>query len=159
MQSLTDRPRRSTSALLSLTGLLALSTLALACSSGADPAPQPPTEVSDDDGAPEAPPEEPGEEPQESCSELAETPCRKSPDCTLVQDESQGSGYLCRAAQGPCEQGFRQEGNSREECEEREGCRFEPGDCYCPPEVTCVCGGGPPPRCVEAAASSTAPTS
>ena len=24
-----------------------------------------------------------------------------------------------------------------------------PGECYCPPGVQCICGGGPPPKCVE----------
>jgi len=39
---------------------------------------------------------------------------------------------------------------STEECRSTPNCEVVyPGGCYCPPEVKCVCGGGPPPICVE----------
>ncbi|MDY7093962.1 MAG: hypothetical protein SX243_13425 [Acidobacteriota bacterium] len=164
MQSLTDlRPAASRSRsgrlLLLVSSLLTTSALVLACGSGAEPTPQTQPQATGGETAPEAPPAEDAEAQEAACLSLAQTPCTKSPDCTLVQDESAESGYRCRAAQGPCEEGFRQQGSTQEDCESREGCRFEPARCYCPPEVTCVCGGGPPARCVEAGAPSTSPQS
>lgn len=158
MQSLTDprpphRRLRLAIHLLCLAGLLILGSWMLACSSGAEPAPRNQSATSKGETAADETAE------ATSCEGLDQTPCRKSPDCTLVQDESAESGYRCRAAEGPCEEGFRQEGSSREECENREGCRFQPANCYCPPEVTCVCGGGPPSRCAGAAEPSAAPSS
>lgn len=38
---------------------------------------------------------------------------------------------------------------SKKSCESKEGCKYIPaGPCYCPPNVRCICGGGPPPQCM-----------
>ena len=93
------------------------------------------------------------------CAALSEAACLESERCTLEVVEGEDSdgkaipegtgGYRCRAAEGPCETGFRQGSHSAEECVARSGCQFIPGRCYCPPGVVCICGGGPPPRCAE----------
>ncbi len=90
----------------------------------------------------------PIEEPEEpsSCVSHDQASCLDSPDCTLILD-SEESAYRCRQATAPCELSFRQAADTPETCEARAGCRFEPGRCYCPPDVNCICGGGPPPRC------------
>lgn len=102
--------------------------------------------------APSAPIPLPGDEPADACAGLDEMRCITSDECTLVLPE-EGREYRCRTAEGRCERGFRQHDGDAESCEAKEGCRFVPGQCYCSPNVTCICGGGPPPQCVEAAAA------
>ncbi|HEX9734430.1 MAG TPA: hypothetical protein VGG06_20860 [Thermoanaerobaculia bacterium] len=118
-------------------GIVVLALLGLACGAPSAPntsAPDPVTE-------PEA----------DACASLDEMQCITSAECTLILPEG-GREYRCRTAEGRCEQGFRQYDGDAEACEAKEGCRFVPGQCYCSPDVTCICGGGPPPQCVEAAA-------
>jgi hypothetical protein len=79
---------------------------------------------------------------------LTELACIDSVDCTLAVADGSPE-YFCRDAEGPCETGFRQRGDGADACEAKPGCRFVPGRCYCSPDVTCICGGGPPPQCVE----------
>jgi hypothetical protein len=103
--------------------------------------------------------EPPGTAKPPPCATLSEAACLESERCTLEVVEGEDGagkaipegtgGYRCRAAEGPCEIGFRQGSGSAEECAARPGCRFIPGRCYCPPGVVCICGGGPPPRCAE----------
>lgn len=107
--------------------------LALACGAQSPPNPRP----------------EPEPEPSDACAALDEMQCITSDECTLVLPEGERE-YRCRAAEGRCETGFRQHDGDAESCEAKEGCRFVPGQCYCSPDVTCICGGGPPPQCVEA---------
>jgi hypothetical protein len=59
--------------------------------------------------------------------------------------------YICRAAVGRCEIGFRQagDGDIKKDCESKAGCEFKWANCYCPPNLNCTCGGGPPAQCVE----------
>lgn len=39
--------------------------------------------------------------------------------------------------------------NYRQKCEQLKHCKYvPPGECYCPPEVKCICGGGNPPKCI-----------
>ena len=89
-----------------------------------------------------------------SCTEYSELECVRSAKCTLVQTAKHG-GYVCRAAQGRCEIGFQQvsDGDIRKDCESKAGCEFKAASCYCPPNLNCVCGGGPPAQCVERAKS------
>jgi len=84
------------------------------------------------------------------CNEYSELECTRSSQCTLVQTGQHG-GYACRAAQGRCETGFRQvsDGDIQKDCEAKPGCEFKPASCYCPPNLECVCGGGPPAQCRE----------
>lgn len=91
------------------------------------------------------------------CAELSEKPCMDSPDCTLVPDDEAQGGYLCRQALAPCETGFRQGLDPAADCSAKAGCAFVPGRCYCAPDVTCICGGGPPPSCVEASQAPEPP--
>ena len=108
----------------------------LGCSQA--PAPDPPP--------PDPPPPPAAEEPCETQTELA---CIDSVRCTLELAEDDSREYRCRDAEEPCETGFRQSGGDAEACEAKPGCRFVPGRCYCSPDVTCICGGGPPAQCAE----------
>ena len=65
----------------------------------------------------------------------------------VVALRSGGDGYECRTPRERCERGFLERGCSRVACVSQTDCVFEPGHCFCPPGVTCVCGGGPPPGC------------
>lgn len=82
-----------------------------------------------------------------SCASLTELQCIKSSECTLSPVEI--NKYICRAATGKCELDFIQFENSKQSCETKQGCKYVPGNCYCPPDMLCRCGGGPPPKCVE----------
>jgi len=92
-----------------------------------------------------------------ACAQLTELECIGSSVCTLEQVAAHGK-YRCREARGRCETGFRQagEGDIKQQCESRPGCAFNPGNCYCPPNLNCFCGGGPPPQCVESGAQKIA---
>jgi hypothetical protein len=83
-----------------------------------------------------------------SCQQLSELQCIKSESCSLVQEGV--NRYRCQLAVGKCEIGFRQWGeNQMENCEVKPGCQYYSGNCYCPPDVICRCGGGKPPQCIE----------
>lgn len=81
-----------------------------------------------------------------SCSQLTEQECFSSAACTLTRNET-GNGYQCRPAKDHCELLFRQSDGTKEICEAKAGCTYVPASCYCPPGVTCVCGGGEPAQC------------
>jgi len=85
-----------------------------------------------------------------TCGAYSELDCIHSTECKLEYAGEHGK-YVCRNSIGRCELGFRQagEGDIRKDCESMPGCQFEPGSCYCPPNVACFCGGGPPPQCTE----------
>jgi len=85
-----------------------------------------------------------------ACSAASELECINSTACKLEQTTPHGP-YVCRASRGRCEASFRQAGDDdiRKLCEATAGCEFKPGSCFCPPNVVCVCGGGPPAQCVE----------
>ena len=85
-----------------------------------------------------------------SCSEATEHECLQSTQCTLVQTRVHGK-YTCRTAIGHCEIGFRQSADYdiQNDCEAKLGCVFKIANCFCPPNLTCACGGGPPAQCVE----------
>lgn len=88
-----------------------------------------------------------------SCAETSIKVCGKSPNC-MVEQKPDGK-YLCRDAANSCETGFVQEGGKAmaKVCNDKPGCTFDPGKCYCPPGVTCVCGGGAPASCVASSES------
>lgn len=99
------------------------------------------------------------------CGSLNRTQCLGSPQCTLVvaqpvphdHPEHRNGNYLCRPAEGHCEQGFIQSGmfgipeserremdertaieaeraaaaQARSSCLERPGCQVTDNDCYC----------------------------
>ncbi len=111
--------------------------LLLACNSAS------PTAVALKDTAPAAP-----AETSEACAELSEKGCLDSATCTLVPQAEAQRGYLCREARPPCETDFKQGTDRAEDCVAKSGCTFDPGRCYCAPDVVCICGGGPPPRCI-----------
>jgi hypothetical protein len=114
----------------------------IASSSSASSSNPSPSSISSDsaraDGAPA---------PAPDCARRPEGACLDSTDCTLILDEEAQGGYRCQTAVPPCETGFRQSTGTAEECEEKAGCHFVPGRCYCSPDVVCICGGGPPPQC------------
>lgn len=104
-----------------------------------DLAPEP-TETTD---TAEPSPEAPDEPTPTDCASLGPDACIAASSCTL--DHAEGQPYACRAAAGPCEEGLAQ--SDRAACEARAGCEWDPGRCYCPEDVECFCGGGPPPLC------------
>ena len=83
----------------------------------------------------------------DSCVSLTELQCIKSTECKLY---SVGRDkYACRPARGKCELDFIQWGDAKNSCESKQGCKFIPRNCYCPPDVICRCEGGEPPKCVD----------
>ena len=80
------------------------------------------------------------------CAELTEQECLDSPGHTLVIAADDG-GYQCRVARDQCESGFIQSKHGIGECGADSSCEYETSRCYCPPDVVCICGGGPPGRC------------
>ncbi len=75
------------------------------------------------------------------CGRLSEADCWKArPTCVLVYGGKQDA-YICRASQNECER------LDASACTKAGQCFYDPGFCYCPPELTCGCGGGPPPLC------------
>jgi hypothetical protein len=80
------------------------------------------------------------------CGALNEQDCLDSASHTLVITE-EPRGYVCLAARDKCEAGFIQSRHGLNECAEDRDCEFVPGNCYCPPGVVCICGGGPPSLC------------
>ncbi len=85
-----------------------------------------------------------------TCESASEADCIVSGGCTLVVASERPGDYACVAARNACEEGFLQRDASAEECESKAGCRFVPAECYCPPDLVCVCGGGPPAQCTPA---------
>ncbi len=168
-----------------LTGTLAAAIGALQACSGpstkmTDPlVPDLPAPSSVDDGGWETPAADgPAED---GCGLLSRTACMKSAACTLeATDKTKQRGeYLCRPAQGMCEEGLVEhdlpgggaELRTRAEaeaatlaCTDRVGCRFVEAECYCTcrgygmttvedgaeaEDCDCYCGGGSPPACVS----------
>ncbi len=84
------------------------------------------------------------------CSQATELECIQSTQCTLVQTQVHGK-YTCRDAVGHCETGFRQSADYdiQKDCEAKSGCMLKIANCYCPANLECACGGGPPAQCVE----------
>jgi len=83
--------------------------------------------------------------PTPSCESLPILDCLESLQCTLTTKDT---GYVCRKADNHCEQDFSQKTGTAEQCTAKPNCQFIPGKCFCPPDVICVCGGGPPRMCV-----------
>lgn len=83
-----------------------------------------------------------------TCADESELQCINSTECTLHQIESKGrKQYVCLPAANSCELGFSQKSGTPQECEAKVGCVFTYQNCYCSPDVLCVCGGGPPSQC------------
>jgi hypothetical protein len=94
-----------------------------------------------------------------ACDTLDRNECISALHCTLhwIADGK----YECRDSKGPCEESLMQ--SDRRTCESRDGCAWNPGECYCrfpgygqaqvPDKApkdsggACACGGGPPPLC------------
>ena len=74
------------------------------------------------------------------CDQLGETACIETHDCVL--ELGPNDSYQCRPTRNHCERMV-----DPESCIEDDSCAWDPGFCYCPPEVLCGCGGGPPPVC------------
>lgn len=87
------------------------------------------------------------------CQSKSELECISSPECKVVlqQYEPFKYKYVCRKNLDRCEDGFIQRTGTKESCEAKSGCTFQPGNCYCPPEpgLECRCGGGAPRMCRE----------
>lgn len=81
------------------------------------------------------------------CLSSTELACIESRECTLFLASDSPTTYTCRPTADRCEEGFSQRNDTQADCEAESGCLFTPGNCYCPPDLVCVCGGGPPPQC------------
>lgn len=134
--------------------------LLLACGSSppADAAPAGETRAAQQADEP-AEPAESEDAATADCAALGELACLAPNDCVLVAAGESGDGYVCRPAENDCERDFDQRNPDADACAAREGCTYDGGSCYCPPDVTCICGGGPPPRCHAAGDSGSAATS
>lgn len=82
------------------------------------------------------------------CTKLSEAQCFSTGNCMLVGGENRSGKYQCVNPSNICESGFNQRKDGKKECERNKGCRFVPGECYCPPMTLCICGGGTPPACI-----------
>jgi hypothetical protein len=81
------------------------------------------------------------------CTGMAVKSCIASDRCILSQRDNRA--YFCRDVENVCEQGFVQQGNSsKKQCNNKASCVFTPEVCFCPPGVTCICGGGKPAACL-----------
>ncbi len=83
-----------------------------------------------------------------ACDAKTELQCLKSAACKVQLVENRK--YVCRPAAGRCEMEFVQWSGGKQSCESINGCKHVPHRCYCPPDVTCRCGGGAPQNCVDA---------
>lgn len=126
-----------------------------------------PVQVGGPQPSPRSTPEEPAAVPDPGdapCETLTRAECMRSLVCTLDAPEGARSDrYRCRSARGNCEMGLTQTGpNARDRCEDRTGCAWTGGGCYChcrgygrtavpdgdeAEDCDCECSGGPPPRC------------
>lgn len=92
-----------------------------------------------------------------ACTPMHQERCLESPKHVLVQNLKQGR-YLCHRARNHCEKAFAIT-KTRESCEASEGCTFNPGKCFCPARMQCICGGGPTATCsVTGAKPSPSPS-
>jgi hypothetical protein len=82
------------------------------------------------------------------CRDLSESECIDSAACNLVQPDGPDTPYICGSPEDHCGSLFRQRDGSKSTCESKPGCTFVEQQCYCAPETTCVCSGGPPSQCV-----------
>jgi hypothetical protein len=87
-----------------------------------------------------------------TCAEKSQLECFHSPECKVTHagmGGTQDHRYICRENLDRCEVGFIQSLGTKEPCEEKAGCVFEPAHCYCPPNpgLACRCGGGEPASC------------
>lgn len=80
------------------------------------------------------------------CLSLSQADCLASDTCILELDKADKT-YVCRAASNHCELNFIQALADKKSCETKPNCTFTAAQCYCPPGVLCVCGGGPPASC------------
>jgi hypothetical protein len=92
-----------------------------------------------------------------SCDDLSLVACVGSKQCML------SAGSRCVAPWDRCQIAFQQailnaKGNQIDrdqynstinQCQSQTGCKHVPAEeCYCPPDVDCICGGGAPPNCL-----------
>ncbi len=84
---------------------------------------------------------------QDNCSALSIGVCLSSRSC-VVEPDTGSQQYLCRRAKNSCESDFSQLVDKAEVCEAKDGCKYQPAKCFCPPGIECVCGGGPPAMCI-----------
>jgi hypothetical protein len=99
-----------------------------------------------------------------ACDDMTAAQCLLAARCVLEAVPRGDPRYVCREAKGPCEGGIAQFPALafKAHCEGKAGCRYVPARCFCPtaqtrvratpPPINCACGGGPPHRCMAAAA-------
>lgn len=101
-----------------------------------------------------------------NCSKLNSLSCVGSAECML------NAQSRCVAPWDSCQIGFQQAilGNAGnfidseqhqstiDQCQSKAGCTYVPSaQCYCPPDVNCVCGGGEPPNCLPTQSGMLSP--
>ncbi len=92
---------------------------------------------------------DPGTKTGKSCEQLGHRACLGSEQCSLVANEmiNDPKTLLCRRSINRCDTGFIQRSDTKESCENRQGCTYISDPCFCPPDVICICNGGQPPQC------------
>lgn len=80
----------------------------------------------------------------QDCSDLGRDTCIANPRCILTGSEDRDPGYECVPSRGGCEE------LGMGDCLSDLGCRWDPGECYCPEGLDCACAGGPAPVCKQA---------
>lgn len=75
------------------------------------------------------------------CTELGQKTCMTERQCIYT-------GGACEQTADPCEIAWQELAHSPASCAEMTSCRYtQSQQCYCPPDVDCVCGGGAPAQC------------
>ncbi len=75
------------------------------------------------------------------CEKLYQKACMEEPRCAYT-------GKFCRPTNDPCEIAWLELEGTLASCESMTACDYIKAEqCYCPPDVICVCGGGAPEQC------------
>jgi len=82
-----------------------------------------------------------------ACYLLSASDCLQTNECTLHWN-GDAKRYQCLKNANTCEENFIQATANPSACKAKPGCKFEPANCYCPPDTRCDCAAGPPAMCV-----------
>lgn len=80
-----------------------------------------------------------------ACPQMEHDECIASGECLLDYSLQSYGRYQCRSVIDPCESN-----SDQADCSADALCHWSAGECYCPQDQVCVCGGGPAPSCRRA---------
>jgi len=78
-----------------------------------------------------------------ACEKLSNAECLASTNCILEKDND---SLICRQSKNPCEKGFVQITQPKEQCQIKPECEYISSDCHCD-EHGCQCADNQPPIC------------